>query len=77
MKTLFQTLLNKMASVLRERWHLSIEIMALHHQLAVLKRSVKRPQFSSADRSLWLILSTVWSRWPQALEIMQVDTVRR
>jgi hypothetical protein len=42
-----------------------------------MKRSGKRPQFSSLDRCFWLLLSSWWSRWPQALEIMQADTVRR
>jgi len=60
----------------RERWHLSLEYLALRHQLEVLKRSAKRPRFNPADRCLWVLLSTWWSEWPQALEIMQADTVR-
>jgi hypothetical protein len=77
MKTLIQTLFNWIASRLCERWHLSLEYLALLHQLEVLKRSAKRSQFSPTDRGLWLILSSVWSQWPQALEIVQADTVRK
>jgi hypothetical protein len=59
MKTFFQSLLQNIAFVLRERWALALETMALRHQLAVLKRSTTRPQFSPADRCVWVFLSTV------------------
>ncbi len=77
MKTLIQTLFHRIASWWQEGWHLSLELLALRHQVEVLKRSGKRPQFSSADRCFWLLLSRWWSEWPQALEIMQAGTVRR
>jgi hypothetical protein len=76
MKTLLRNLFHTMIIVLRERWQRSLETMALHHQLAVLERSVKRPRFSPVDRCFWIILSTLWSRWPEALTIVQPDTVR-
>jgi hypothetical protein len=76
MKTLIQNLLHRLASWWRERWHLSLELMALRHQVEVMKRSGTLPQFSSSDRCFWLVLSRWWSRWPHALEIMQADTVR-
>jgi putative transposase len=60
-----------------ERVHLALETMALRHQLAVLARSATRPQCSSVDRYVWVLLSTVWSRWQEALTIVQPDTVRR
>ena len=77
MKTLIQTLFHRIASRWRERWHLSLELIALRHQVEVLKCSAKRPHFDPADRCWWVRLSTWWSKWPQALEIMQADTVRR
>src|SRR5919198_552302 len=77
MKMLWQTLFQKLTSTLRERVHLALTTMALRHQLAVLQRSAKRPQFWPADRCLWVLLSMVWARWSEALEIVQADTVRR
>jgi hypothetical protein len=77
MKTFFQSLLQDIASVLRERWDLALETRALRHQLAVLERSTIRPQCSPADRCVWGLLSTAWSRWQEALKIAQPDTVRR
>ena len=43
MKTRWQTLLQKLTAALRDRLELALAIMALRHQLAVLKRSGKRP----------------------------------
>jgi hypothetical protein len=60
-----------------ERLHLALETMALRHQLAVLARSATRPQCSPVDRCVWVLWSTVWSRWQEALTIVQPDTVRR
>ncbi len=77
MKTWFHTRARTMMAALCERWHLVLENLALHHQVAVMQRSAKRPQFSHADRFFWIVLSTVWSRWQGALTIVQADTVRR
>jgi hypothetical protein len=77
MKMLWQTLFQKLTSTLRERVHLALTTMALRHQRAVMQRSAKRPQFWPADRCLWVLLSMMWARWPEALEIVQADTVRR
>ncbi len=51
--------------------------MALRHQIDVFKRPGIRPQFTNADRLVWVFLSTVWPRWPEALEILNTDTVKR
>jgi hypothetical protein len=77
MKMLWQTLFRKLTSRLRERVHLALTTMVLHHQLAVLQRSAKRPQFWRADGCLWVLLSMVWARWSEVLAIMEADTVRR
>ena len=77
MKTFLLRLFHTMASTLRERVHLALEVMALRHQLAVLARSGKRPHFSPVDRCFWVLLSTMWARWTVALAIVQADTVRR
>jgi hypothetical protein len=77
MKTLWQTLFQKLTAALLDRVDLVLAIMALRHQLAVLERSSKRPHFSPADRCFWVLLSTVWARWITALAIVHADTVRR
>src|SRR5215813_756004 len=77
MKGLWQTLLQKLTSMLRERVHLALTTMTLRHQIAILQRSAKRPQFRPADRCFWVLLSMVWSPWQEALTIVQPDMVRR
>lgn len=77
MKTYLRLILGKIVSALCERWDLVLENMALRHQIDVLERSGKRPQFTNADRLVWVFLSTVWPRWPEALEIVNADTVKR
>ncbi len=48
MKTLIHSLIHQITSWWRERWHLSLALIAFRHQVEVLKRSGKRPQFSSS-----------------------------
>ena len=45
----------------RTRAALQIEVLALRHQLNVLRRSVKRPKLTAADRFLWARLSRYWT----------------
>ena len=77
MKTYLRLMLRKIVSALCERWDLVLENVALRHQIDVLERSGRRPQFTNADRLVWVFLSTVWLRWPEALEIVHADTVKR
>jgi hypothetical protein len=77
MKTYLRLILRKIVSALCERWDLVLENVALRHQMDVLERSGRRPQFSNVDRMVWVTLSTVWPRWPEALEIVHADTVKR
>jgi putative transposase len=77
MNTWVLRLCRTIALALCERVHLARETMALRHQLAVLARSATRPQCSPADRCVWVLWSTVWSRGQEALTIVQTDTVRR
>jgi hypothetical protein len=60
---------------LSTRRDLLLEVLALHHQLAVLARSTRR--FRPSDRLLWLILRRVWPRWRDALVLVQPATVDR
>ena len=50
--------------------------MALQHQLHVLQRGrPPRLRLSSADRSLWVVLSRVWTGWRTTLVIVKPETV--
>jgi hypothetical protein len=61
-----KSLWQKMTAVLHERLDLALEILALSLRLAVLERAAKRPQFSQADRCVWVLLSTAWAQWRDA-----------
>jgi hypothetical protein len=52
----------------RSRASLELELIALRHQVTVLRRQRPgRPQLSSLDRLLWVWLYRIW---PQALHTM-------
>ena len=61
----------------RTRAGLQLEILALRHQIGILQRSVKRPKPTSADRCLWVWLSSLWDDWQSRLAIFQAATVIR
>ena len=62
----------------RSRTELVLEMIALRHQIAVLKRSgTRRPCFGLWDRLFWILLSWRWPRWPESLMIIQPETVKR
>ncbi len=46
-------------SFFRSRHDLAIEVLALRHQLMVLKRQSRRPKFRRSDRCLWQVLMTI------------------
>jgi hypothetical protein len=77
MKTYLRLILRKIISTLCERWDLVLENLALRHQVDVLNRSGRRPQFTNTDRLVWVFLSTVWPRLPEALDIVNADTLKR
>ena len=53
----------------------SLENVALRHQLAVLQRSVVRPKVYRWDRLFWVCLSRLWAGWRSSLVIVQPATV--
>ena len=58
------------------RWHdLALEVLALRHQLLVLKRQTRRPRLHRSDRYLWLLLMRVWSHWRNPLIILEPETL--
>ena len=77
MLDLLRSLVLAALAFFRMRRQLAAEILALRHQLGVLKRSVKRPRLSNVDRGLWVLLSRQWSGWKEALIIVKPATVVR
>src|SRR5438445_10830643 len=53
----------------------SLENVALRHQLAALQRSVGRPRLRRRDRLFWVGLSKLWAGWRASLVIVQPATV--
>src|SRR5216684_25366 len=51
------------------------ENLALRQQLAVLRRSVRRPRLRPSDRVFWAWLSRWWAGWKDALAIVSPATV--
>jgi putative transposase len=60
---------------LRRRASLQIEVLALRHQLNVLRRSAKRPKLTASDRFFWACLAATWRSWRSALIIVKPETV--
>jgi putative transposase len=57
------------------RAKLSLELVALNHQLVVLRRTVQRPHIHNDDRLFWIVVSRIWKGWRQALIFVQPETV--
>ena len=57
------------------RANLAVENLALRQQLAVLKKSVKRPKLHPRDRFFWAWLSRLWPDWKSALVLVKPETV--
>ena len=75
MRVLFP-LLTGLISVFRSRAAHQAEILALRHQICVLRRSAKkRPKLTVADRLFWACLSGAWADWRSALVIVKPETV--
>jgi hypothetical protein len=47
----------------RSRLDVSLEVLALRQQVAVLRRKRRRPVLSRLDRLFWIMLRSVWPRW--------------
>ena len=78
MTALFIAVLASLRALIHSRLELAAEILALRHQLAVLQRTTpKRPRLRLIDRLLWMLLSSVWPNWRQAVQIVTRATVVR
>ena len=60
----------------RSRASLELKLIALQHQLAVLRRQRPgRPQLSSLDRLLWVLLYRIWPQIIDAMVLVKPATV--
>src|SRR5438552_1251047 len=60
----------------RSRAVLELKLVALEHQLAVLRRQRPgRPQLSSLDRLLWVLLYRIWPQVIDAMVLVKPTTV--
>jgi putative transposase len=71
------SLLGWFIAFVRSRNSMGLEIVALRHQVSVLKRKKARPRLGPWDRMLWVFLRRVWSRWAAVLVIVKPETVVR
>jgi putative transposase len=77
MFTLILSLLGWFMTFVRSRNSMGLEIVALRHQVSILKRKNGRPRLGRWDRVLWVFLRRVWSRWAAVLVIVKPETVVR
>jgi hypothetical protein len=60
----------------RSRAALELKLVALQHQLSVLRRQRRgRPQLSSLDRLLWVLLYRIWPQIIDAMVLVKPATV--
>jgi len=71
------SLLGWFMAFVRSRNSMGLEILALRHQVSVLKRKNARPRLGRWDRVLWVFLRRVWSGWAAVLVIVKPETVVR
>jgi transposase InsO family protein len=77
MLRLLALLVTLAADLFRTRRDLLLENLALRHQLGTLKQRHTRPNLAASDRIFWVLLRRFWSRWSEALVIVQPETIVR
>src|SRR5258708_39959916 len=75
MFAIVSALLRYPLSWFRPKHQLALEVLALRHQITVLKRQTLRPKLRWWDRCLWVMLKTAWPGWKTPLMIFQPETV--
>ena len=74
---MISSLVPALISAFKARRELALENVALRQQLAVLRRSVKRPRLSKVDREFWVLLRRIWTDWESVLVLVKPETVIR
>ena len=59
----------------RSKNDLALENLALRQQLAVFKQETPRPYLTNTDRTFWVLLRSLWSKWSDSLIVVSPDTV--
>ena len=78
MNCVLASIISTLLVAFRSRLALQAEILALRHQLNVLRRSADaRRHLRTSDRVLWVWLSRLWPDWRSALLIVKPETVIR
>ena len=72
---LLYALLATARSSLKPQRELALENLALRQQLAVLRRTTKRPKLTNADRAFWVALCGLWPDWQNALILAKPQTI--
>ncbi len=75
MTAFFVGLLACFGAFFRSRYNLGLEILALRHQVAVLKRKHPRARLRIEDRIFWILLRRAWPAWNRVLVIVKPETV--
>src|ERR1700736_5555792 len=76
MLTLLRFIVSVLVCRLRSRAVLELEVLALRHQLNVLRRQRPgRPRLFVIDRVLWVLLYRVWPRCLDAMVLVKPATV--
>jgi putative transposase len=75
MPPVVSALLALVSSQLHSRWAIHLQVLALQHQVAVYKQTIRRPRLSPTDRVFWSWLSWLWSGWQDVLAFVQPRTV--
>jgi len=73
--TWLRQLLALIRALAEDRQRLALENVALRHQLAVLKRSVKRPKIQDSDRMFWILMTKMLKEWQEAVHFVKPETV--
>ena len=77
MLTAVVLLLRSLALICSGHRAVALENLAPRQQLAVFRRTVKRPTVSKRDRLFWVLLANAWRDWRTALIVVHPDTVVR
>ena len=64
-----------LCALVRPKFLLAMENLALRQQLAVFKQNRKRPKLRPRDRVFWTWMSILWPDWRSALIIVKPETV--